>query len=116
MNLQETVAELKVLYTAFSVLSVMDGNEPIRCSRMHFEDWAETILEAVKQIELDQQLAGKKVRDERFRDYIEDLATDVDSVATSLHPQMIHERTLEDARKTLRDIANTMRKAADRQR
>jgi hypothetical protein len=52
---------------------------------------------------------------DRLRDYIEDLATDVDSVATSLHPQMIHERTVENARETLRAIANTMRKAADRE-
>ena len=54
-------------------------------------------------------------QDKHLRDYIEDLATDVDSVATSLHPQMIHERTVENARETLRAIANTMRKAADRE-
>lgn len=35
----------RALHAEFRNLESIEGNEPIRCSRMHFGDWAETLEE-----------------------------------------------------------------------
>lgn len=41
-------AGMRNMYDQFVALSNTDGNEPIRCSRMHFKQWAERIRELLE--------------------------------------------------------------------
>lgn len=64
-NVHEVVKE-------FRKLEAMEGNEPIRCSRMHFGDWADRLLEPTGGRELLDELRRK---DERIKQLEEQLDT-----------------------------------------
>lgn len=38
---------MEAMLVEFKKLAEMEGNEPIRCSRIHFADWAETLQMAL---------------------------------------------------------------------
>jgi len=47
------------MYEEFVRLSMMEGDEPIRCSRMHFKEWAEEVLK----LEMENRRCRKRVAD-----------------------------------------------------
>lgn len=51
MHIEPDIRErLEAMRDEFSKLAEMEGNEPIRCSRMHFNEWYETVCDACDHI------------------------------------------------------------------